>query len=63
MKETIYKNKKTIVSIGVIFVIVGIFIGIYTYGTEPWETIGGVLCGIGLSTSIIASGLKNPKNV
>ena len=28
------------------------------YGIEPWETVGGALCGIGLSFAVIALSVK-----
>lgn len=58
--EKIYHNKKSIFVFALIITLIGISISYRTYGTEPWETIGGFICGIGLGVSIFSLAVKNP---
>ena len=58
MKHKIYKNRKKILFTGIFLTVLGVIIGYCTYGTEPWETIGGFLSGFGVATSIITFGIQ-----
>jgi hypothetical protein len=40
----------------------GVVIAYFCYDSEPWETIGGFLCGAGFALFIIFVSLKEPKN-
>ncbi|CAM1349463.1 hypothetical protein [Tenacibaculum insulae] len=62
MKHKIYKNRKKILFIGIFLTVLGIILGYCTYGTEPWETIGGFLSGFGIGVILLSLGLKDPAN-
>ena len=58
--EKIYHNKKRIFIFALFITLIGIGISYYTYQTEPWETIGGFICGLGFGVSIFSLAIKNP---
>ena len=58
MHEIVYKNRKLLRIISIIILILGGIMAYNFWGTEPQETISGVLCGIGVSFLVIFSSLK-----
>ncbi len=60
MKTKIYNNRKLITLIGILFLIIGTVMAIKNWGTEPEETISGVLCGFGFTVTLISFSIKKP---
>lgn len=58
MSKKVYKNKKIVLSTGSIFLLFGVLLAYNKWGLEPEETIAGVLCGLGLSLTILSFGIK-----
>lgn len=58
MGKKVYKNKKVVLIIGAVFLISGAILAYYKWGIEPEETISGILCGLGLSLTILSFGIK-----
>ena len=54
----IYKHRTKIKNIGLVLLLVGLVLAYFYYGTEPHETIGGVLCGLGVSLLLISIAIK-----
>ena len=53
---------KTIVKYsGIGLALAGIVMAYLYYGTEPYETISGFLCGIGFGLFLISFSVKQPK--
>jgi len=63
MNQFLYKNKKKITFLGILFLISGLFLAYLKWGIEPQETIAGFLCGLGFGISVLGFGLKNPENI
>jgi len=57
-KNRIYKHRIKIRSIGLLLLLSGIILAYFYYGIEPQETIGGFLCGLGLSVLLISVAIK-----
>lgn len=62
MKAIIYKNKTLLSSLSLLLIAIGIIISYIYYGTEPLETVGGFICGLGLGLFLIFISLKSPEN-
>ena len=62
IRQKIYDNKGTLILLSISLVIVGIAIAYVYYNSEPWETLGGFLCGIGFGLFLISVSLKQPQN-
>lgn len=60
MNNLLYIHRKKIPFIGVFLFILGVILAYLKWGIEPQETIAGVLCGLGLSLTIIGFGIKKP---
>lgn len=60
LSEKIYTHKNTIFIIALILSFIGISISYYPYRTEPWETVGGAICGFGFSIALISLSFKRP---
>ena len=61
IKEFLFQNKSKIKLPSLALTLLGIIITTLYYGTEPWETLGGFLCGIGLGLLMTSIGIKAPK--
>lgn len=48
MRRFFYRNRNVVLVLGILLLISGALIGYLFYGTEPHETYGGVLCGLGI---------------
>lgn len=59
MKRFLYKNKNFVLALALLLIISGAYSGYIFYGTEPHETIGGFLCGIGVGVLLIYFSIKN----
>lgn len=59
--EKIYNNRANLRYISLLLLVIGAAITYFYYGTEPQETIGGFLCGLGLSFFMVFLTLKKPK--
>lgn len=57
-KNLIYKHRIKVRSIGLLLLLSGIILAYFCYGTEPQETIGGFLCGLGVSLLLIGVAVK-----
>lgn len=53
-----YNNRRKILFVGVLLIIIGVVIAYSKWGIEPEETIAGVLCGLGFGIAIISLSLK-----
>ncbi len=62
LNQKIYNNRKTLRIISILMMFLGVIIAYFCYDSEPWETIGGFLCGAGFAFFIIFVSLKEPKN-
>jgi len=62
LNQKIYNNRKTLRTISVLMMFLGVVIAYFCYDSEPWETIGGFICGAGFALFIIFVSLKEPKN-
>lgn len=63
LNHKIYNNKKVLSVISILMVFLGVIIAYFCYNSEPWETIGGFICGAGFALFIIFVSLKQPKNL
>ncbi len=55
-------HKKSVVIAGAFLLLAGGLLGYYSCNTEPWETIGGVICGIGFALTFLSlSSIKTNK--
>ncbi|MEO9572363.1 MAG: hypothetical protein ABJH82_11010 [Polaribacter sp.] len=63
MNSFFYNHRKKIPFVGVFLLILGIIVAYFKWGFEPEETIAGVLCGLGLSLTIIGFGIKKPTKI
>lgn len=61
-KEIIYKHRAKVKYTSVVLFLVGIAITFFYYGTEPHETIGGFLCGLGFGSFFIYLAIKQSQN-
>lgn len=61
-KNFLYNNREKVKYTSVLMIVVGISIGYVYYGTEPHETIGGFLCGLGFGLFLIYFAIKEGKN-
>ncbi|MHB0754861.1 hypothetical protein [Polaribacter sp. M15] len=52
------KNRKLILAIAILLLIIGAVMAFVFWGIEPQETIAGTFCGIGLSIAIFSLSLK-----
>jgi hypothetical protein len=59
MKRFLYKNRNLVLALALLLIISGAYTGYLFYGTEPHETIGGFLCGIGFGILLIYFSIKN----
>lgn len=59
MKLFFYKNRNIVLGLALLLIISGAYLGYIFYGTEPHETIGGFLCGIGFGILLIYFSIKN----
>tara|TARA_R110002051_G_scaffold283373_1_gene345180 strand:+ start:676 stop:855 length:180 start_codon:yes stop_codon:yes gene_type:complete len=59
MKRFLYKNRNIVFGLALLLIISGAYLGYIFYGTEPQETIGGFLCGIGFGILLIYFSIKN----
>ncbi|WP_299121826.1 hypothetical protein [uncultured Winogradskyella sp.] len=62
-KDIIYKHRMKVKYTSIILLLVGIAIAYFYYGTEPHETIGGFLCGLGFGLFLIYIAIKQPKKI
>ena len=60
MKHRIYQNRKILALISFIIILTGALLGYFKFGEEPWETIGGFLCGTGLVLVLVFMFMKKP---
>ncbi|MDH7913485.1 hypothetical protein [Winogradskyella sp. SYSU M77433] len=60
-RKKIYKNRFLFRSISLLLILIGLVMAYYFHNTEPWETIGGFLCGVGLGLLIIFVAIKESK--
>ncbi|GFD75466.1 hypothetical protein ABMY20_13860 [Tenacibaculum sp. SSH1-16] len=60
MQEKIYQKKKLLIIIGILIATLGGVMGYCTYENSPWETISGVISGIGFGLTFIALTIKSP---
>ncbi|WP_038005559.1 hypothetical protein [Tenacibaculum sp. 47A_GOM-205m] len=60
MQEKIYQKKKLLIIVGILIATLGGVMGYYTYDNNPWETISGVISGIGFGLTLIALTIKPP---
>ena len=59
MKRVLYRNRNVVLALALLLIISGAYSGYIYYGTEPHETIGGFLCGIGFGILLIYFSIKN----
>lgn len=62
INQKIYNNRKALRIISVLMMFIGVIIAYFCNDSEPWETIGGFMCGLGFAFFIIFDSLKQPKN-
>jgi hypothetical protein len=60
-KSIIYKHRAKVKYTSIILFLVGIALAYVYYGTEPHETIGGFLCGLGFGLFLIYIAIKQPE--
>ncbi|MBT8246077.1 MAG: hypothetical protein HKP48_06915 [Winogradskyella sp.] len=60
MNNLIYNNKTLLIAISVLIIASGAILTYLQYNIEPWETVGGFLCGLGLGLLLIFISLKKP---
>jgi hypothetical protein len=48
-----------VLALALLLIISGAYVGYIFYGTEPHESIGGFLCGIGFGILLIYFSIKN----
>ena len=48
------RNRKLLVTLGIVAILGGISLAYFTGDAEPWGTIGGVFSGIGLFVIVMA---------
>jgi hypothetical protein len=58
-KDLIYKNRAIVKYTSLVLFLVGLVLAYFYYGTEPHETIGGFLCGLGLGLFLIYIAINN----
>jgi F0F1-type ATP synthase assembly protein I len=58
--QIIYKYRIYLRYLSGLLLVIGMTVSYLYYGTEPWETIGGFLCGFGLASFIVFLSLKQP---
>ena len=56
----IYTNRKLLIVVSLLIIVSGALLAYVQYNIEPWETLGGFLCGIGLGLLLIFISLKKP---
>jgi hypothetical protein len=59
MRRFFYRNRNVVLGLAILLIISGAIIGYVYYGTEPHETFGGVLCGLGVGVLVIYSGINS----
>lgn len=59
MKRFLYSNRNLVLALAVLLIVAGALTGYIYYGTEPQETIGGFLCGLGFGVLLIYFSIKN----
>ena len=59
MRRFFYRNRNLILGLAILLIISGAIIGYVYYGTEPHETYGGFLCGLGVGVLFIYAAIKN----
>ncbi|NRB59803.1 MAG: hypothetical protein HRU50_07625 [Winogradskyella sp.] len=60
INQILYNNKQKLILVSIVAIVVGALISYFNYGTEPWETIGGLICGLFFGMLIIFISLKQP---
>jgi len=60
MNHFLYNNKRLLITVSALIIASGAILAYLQYNIEPWETIGGFLCGIGLGLLLIFISLKKP---
>ncbi|WP_188372976.1 hypothetical protein [Winogradskyella haliclonae] len=60
MNHFLYNNKTLLIAVCILIIVSGVILAYVQYNIEPWETIGGFLCGIGLGLLLIFISLKKP---
>ncbi|GAB5564785.1 MAG: hypothetical protein Wins2KO_18480 [Winogradskyella sp.] len=60
INQILYNNKKKLILVSILAIVVGALTSYFNYGTEPWETIGGFICGLFFGMLIIFTSLKQP---
>jgi predicted membrane channel-forming protein YqfA (hemolysin III family) len=58
-KDLIFKHRAKVKYSSIVILLAGIFLAYFYYGTEPHETIGGFLCGLGLGLFLIYVAINN----
>lgn len=58
INEFLFKHKIILSISSALILVIGIIITYIYYGTEPWETVGGFICGIGFGLFITFMSLK-----
>ena len=53
MKRFLYRNRNGVLSLAILMLLGGAYTGYIYYGTEPNETIGGFICGLGFGVLLI----------
>jgi hypothetical protein len=62
MKDLIFRNRMLLRILSVLIVLIGIILSYIYYGTEPMETVGGFMSGLGLGLFLIFISLKPTEN-
>ncbi|WP_299116046.1 hypothetical protein [uncultured Winogradskyella sp.] len=60
MNHFLYNNKTLLIAVCILIIVSGAILAYLQYNIEPWETVGGFLCGIGLGLLLIFISLKKP---
>lgn len=63
MKEIIYNHRAKVKYSSILLFVIGIVITYFYYDTEPQETIGGFLCGLGFGLFLIYLAINQPQKL
>jgi peptidoglycan/LPS O-acetylase OafA/YrhL len=59
MKRFFYQNRNLVLVLGILLLISGALMGYLFYGTEPHETYGGILCGLGFGILLLYFSIRD----